>query len=550
MHIGKMIIGLFGGQALFSNAFLIEKAKNKFIEQHNANTSNVDGFIDTISKFGVYTGLNLLDEGINSNLTLIKKTNTTKKQRRFERSNPGSRIFRQNIDIEHVIQQIKLVVEEVENRTRGLDNATMLTIKDEVATKLSRLFQLVEQIKQGVSVKQSTDIENIIISLQHLNARFTPIIPELNALSDALAKKMPTQIRERQNPNNVNNHENLILGCIAAIKKGHLKNAKSKFYRIANTNWQSSEIERIIQFAYNRSLINFNNLYDFIRDGMLSLEQLAVAYKALMQEMKQNNQLYTPEMLRLGYGIKQHLNMLNNSEITEEYKNVFIQLQSDLPDYVKNLLWNVVCLMNIRNNEYLFADENRFFDPQRRYVFTCRNRSIPKDAYWKFIPQNNAKYFIVFNTRYQENLYAGFDYFNYDSYRRNTFTWKNEKTLTNGKWIVEPHNETVIKIKLFPDFGIKKTEYFYAANDNFLRDRLRRQVFTWIPGGVNKGSYWQIKNCSLERTSGTDYENRLSVENSNRSLFFKSAQLASLLPVNETDFSNAYNSQNKQLAKP
>ncbi|MFM2322779.1 MAG: hypothetical protein RLZZ225_932 [Pseudomonadota bacterium] len=406
--------------------------------------------------------------------------------------------------IQDKLNDLKNRMDRVNSSTVSL--AEVLSVKNDAEARMTALTTRLDNIKSDLSQEYAVQINAINQIIQGLQFQLTLINTALLQKIADIERKISKQDEEIKKQREANRHatkERAIQDCIAAIRDGQIEQAKTKWGYIieldTNKYWFKEEIERIIRDVYSSSLSYFDKIDNFIRNGLPLITQSAVGYKTLMEEMKQNNQFFTPEMIRVGYRLKEYMGMTDYPNINQEYKNIYESLKSELPNGVKNLLWNTVCIRNSEHNENLFADYDRSYDSERRYVFTWRPGNVVGDAYWKFIPENDAKSFVIKNIRYGEYLYAAGDSYAYDSQRRHIFTWKSGSAVTSGRWVVEPLNQWSFKIKLSPDNSIGKTEYLYATGDSHAYDSERRRVFAWRPGNPVSNGYWYIDDCTTNR---------------------------------------------------
>ncbi|MFT4327658.1 MAG: ankyrin repeat domain-containing protein [Wolbachia pipientis] len=192
-------------------------------------------------------------------------------------------------------------------------------------------------------------------------------------------------------------------------------------------------------------------------------------------------------ILKLAYCIKGVMEKISNQEQISHFE----ELKSKLPESIKNTVFSSkVCIKNLYQNEYLYADSSGFnYDDKRRRVFTW----IPGDKKdgkfkWKIEPYGDG--YSIMNVEFNEYLYAAIDDFNFDKDRRKAFTWipggKDEQSLWRLEYFPNDGNIYMMNVEFY--------EYLYAADYGKYDDN-RRRVFTWIPGGYPTKGAWRIENC-------------------------------------------------------
>lgn len=454
--------------------------------------------------------------------------NSSKQSRNPRQSGVGPQPPNENAQIMTNLSYLQEDVNDLKNRVDRVTNsgaslADVLRIKNEAESRIATLTARLDNIKRGVSQKHSVQIDAINQQVQglqsQLNSINTALLQKIANIEGKLTEQDKENARRREADRGANK-QRAIQDCIAAIKDGSPEQANTKWQHIieldTNKHWFKEELEHIIREAYGSSLSNFNKVEGFITRLPL-ISQSAVGYKILIEGMKQNGQFFTPEMVRVGYRIKEYMDMSNYSNIGQEYKNIYDSLKSGLPEAVRHLLWRKVCLRNtVKNNEYLYSANNYFkYDDDRSRVFTWRSGYPGSDAVWKFETYDQGKTFEIKNNYRGQYLYAAGDDFKYDDDRRQIFTWRNGNRVQKNEWRVEllttDGSKDRSEIALWNDFY---GETLYAAGDVFKYDDDRRRVFTWIPKTPLLQARWKIEDCgSYGSRKRRDLSERFTVVN-------------------------------------
>jgi glutaredoxin 2 len=378
----------------------------------------------------------------------------------------------------------------IEFKESSSSNNTINTtdIITDLDTKINDLTERLNNIKVDISGKYSRETDAINIKIQALKKDLTQLnktINELEGLNGGVKNNTQqieknTQQIEKQQEINKNR---AIAECINAIKKSGesgMNDAKIQWTYIielnGNNSWREKDIQRIVQGLYDTQLnkFDFDKVDDFIRNILLNnIEQAAVAYETLMDELKGKGQFYTQEIAKLGYRIKEKMDSPNYSNIGQEYKTKYESLKSQLPEAIKGLYFGLYF-----NPHILFENkvENCVLNAGYPHCKKSWNRGYQDYSYieWRPIAKNRGEYFVFFNRVQQEGyngsyLDAGPDHYRY---RRAG----EEDTNLYLRWEVRPKEDDVVvlynkKVSGYLDSGPKhmcssKNEEACQNNEN------------------------------------------------------------------------------------
>lgn len=90
----------------------------------------------------------------------------------------------------------------------------------------------------------------------------------------------------------------------------------------------------------------------------------------------------------------------NDAKAKEFYRNV----ESNLPNFVRDLMHTNVCITNVKRNEHLFAANP--LDGERRECFTSSSKAKYGDSYnWQLEFIDSGEKVLIRNQKYNEHLY-------------------------------------------------------------------------------------------------------------------------------------------------
>lgn len=267
--------------------------------------------------------------------------------------------------------------------------------------------------------------------------------------------------------------------CEFKIQK-NLDKCEFKNLQPLNENDGINEIQNIICGAYQKTVTNFQKIVEWI-DGLENKNQQSLAYRALFEEMSNNNDLYTKELMTLIYHLRVR-DLINSSDSNIKY------IFSNIPSQVRNFPW-----------DDQFTIKNRRFYGERVCSYRTKDQvksNSPSQAISNFMGsscvwriKNNTEWFSfgfrLYDSISDDFLYAGNNSEVSDSERRNVFA-SDEKSFvethrSGDKWMIEPRRSGYFRI-----FNYDYKEYLYPLDvANYDRCKMKRPQLLWRPYGCD-----------------------------------------------------------------
>lgn len=245
---------------------------------------------------------------------------------------------------------------------------------------------------------------------------------------------------------------------------------------------------RIVRSAYQNNLLNFQNVLKFVNE-LCDIELKLIGFTSLFNEMKENDHLETSEILQLAFSLKEVM----DSEISPELKEKFVLLKECFPAGANLIIWNRVCLRNIKDkHEYLYP----FWQlpdikvDNKTLLSWIKNEGKFKEGYWVFKAVDGGKHFTIQNDYYKEYISSSTLSLYHDNIGHRVFTRLDVNLNPESfKWTIKEKGDSVFTIKNYYN-----NEYLYASRDTFDHDR--RYVFTWKYVNLdNADIFWKIEAC-------------------------------------------------------
>lgn len=209
-----------------------------------------------------------------------------------------------------------------------------------------------------------------------------------------------------------------------------------------------------VRGTLNNDVKNVVKVLD-MKTKFTSMEDRLELLTALMREMINNKHLVnSPEMMIMIYDVMEirhevdsQYNVVNKLTVNELYNSV--------PDALKSLMYNNLCIRNINNGDYVYAGP--VLDDKRRSLYATKRVELttPNDPTFVFQAQfidRGRK--LLFKNSFGEHLYftAG------DSPRR-VLSWLNGSLETDKQayFMVERTDEMSVKVR-----SVEYDEYMYA----------------------------------------------------------------------------------------
>lgn len=236
---------------------------------------------------------------------------------------------------------------------------------------------------------------------------------------------------------------------------------------------------KIVTDLYDKNVNNVMNIIRFL-DRLPQKSDTNYGLSILMNEMKQNNDLYSIPAMTLAYKAK-----LGN----DDEKSDFMNITSHLPETINNFPFNESFKIFNKKFQEVYTSSNVFFgsDPNMRKAFTEKVRinidvehidsenEDPVD--WVLRTFNDGITFVIQNLGSPGYLYANYNETNVDVNKRRVFISVHRQT--GDEWQFEPMEDGNFRIK-----NVYWDEYLYAS-DVLDSNQNLRQVVTWVPKGCD-----------------------------------------------------------------
>lgn len=168
-----------------------------------------------------------------------------------------------------------------------------------------------------------------------------------------------------------------------------LRLAESPFVNI------SQHLVHLTQLAYNDDLQNTEHILGFAK-GLPSMSLSGIVYGTLFDEMHSNDDFHGDAVLLLAHRVKEVMDSVDFRAERPEARNRFKLVKKRLPDTVKFLLWERVCIMHRAFDGYLAGQA-----PSGE-IGLLNSKSKVTVAYaqghWRFLPVDEGKYFHIVNS--------------------------------------------------------------------------------------------------------------------------------------------------------
>jgi hypothetical protein len=214
-------------------------------------------------------------------------------------------------NVTHVLDFIRFAFPFIEQAAVGYE-----TVIDEM--KRNNQFQIEVRIKLGHLIRETMNLPNYVHTAPEDKTRF-----------ESLQRQTRLQEQERHNYKS-----QVIEKCILAIQNGHIALSSDEWDKITaldeNGYWYREDIQHIVKSAYTNNLDNFAHVVAFIRYGLPFIDQSAVGYETLVEQMNHNGQLHTTEITELRRLVKEHMDMPNYPNIEQNYQTIFESLKRQL----------------------------------------------------------------------------------------------------------------------------------------------------------------------------------------------------------------------------
>lgn len=229
-----------------------------------------------------------------------------------------------------------------------------------------------------------------------------------------------------------------------------------------------------IQRLYDGDLQNFDNVLSFVTDDVDNPADKIVGFQAVVDVMKENNHLYTKEMLKLTFKVKELMKETTLGNYAALFQNGQ-DLKSTLPTHVQNLTCSKVKFYQTFLKGYLYADFKIMWDKDRRYTF-ADGKFNDLSTTWTMSPQE--EYVFIINEFFQECLYP----VDVDS-KRFALTYVPGTCGLQQKWAIEfVYGSRNIRLR-----NIRFHQYLYVSDEYLNKKRILATA-----DNPRKNSYWEI----------------------------------------------------------
>lgn len=242
-------------------------------------------------------------------------------------------------------------------------------------------------------------------------------------------------------------------------------------------NWEHEEPSTCLLDSRSIGLIvsNLSNIEATIKFVKIlpTRYQIGEGLEMIFDKMKETHGFLNPQALQLAYEIRS----AHEKETSQSLIATYEALKWSFPENIRLIIWSgKVKLRNVLFDEYLYAPANNYArDNDRRNVFTWIDASYKGDdstALWKFETDDGINFYVK-SFRYDEYLYAAA--IDYDTNRRQLFTWRPRTKDTTMRWKIEMVGEDKIILR----YPHQHNEYLFSSYTK--SDNSRRFIFTWKP---------------------------------------------------------------------
>lgn len=141
-------------------------------------------------------------------------------------------------------------------------------------------------------------------------------------------------------------------------------------------------------------VLNIFRKFTFVRHRLYLINELIIMLKADNNMRGKEMTLIVFELIKIRSADK---------EESEEDKSFQDIIEQNLPDELRDLMYNNLCIQNAENDEFLFAGVPA--DKDRRHIYTAKTLTLDDSFYWHVYFVANGTKVLIKNIRYQEHLY-------------------------------------------------------------------------------------------------------------------------------------------------
>ena len=116
-------------------------------------------------------------------------------------------------------------------------------------------------------------------------------------------------------------------------------------------------IKDIVNFSYENDRLIVDKLIKFA-SSLYGIEDAGIGYNEILKNMRNREFMEIPELLTLTQRVKECFNMKNFKTISQKYLGLFRKLKLSIPENIRNIVWNEVCIVNIENGLFLTVDSD------------------------------------------------------------------------------------------------------------------------------------------------------------------------------------------------
>ena len=112
-----------------------------------------------------------------------------------------------------------------------------------------------------------------------------------------------------------------------------------------------------MNFSYENDRLIVDKLIKFA-SSLYGIEDAGIGYNEILKNMRNREFMEIPELLTLTQRVKECFNMKNFKTISQKYLGLFRKLKLSIPENIRNIVWNEVCIVNIENGLFLTVDSD------------------------------------------------------------------------------------------------------------------------------------------------------------------------------------------------
>ena len=218
------------------------------------------------------------------------------------------------------------------------------------------------------------------------------------------------------------------------------------------------------------------------------------AYFSLFKEIRDQKLLNTYESLILSYAVKEFIEMIDNINVSKDYRDKILSIKNGMPERIKELVWNKnICFIRHRDyskSTFVYSSDDSCSSNNSSKVFYSDLRSyLDENVNWNITTNNYGSSFSIqdFHGKY---LYS---YPCHDD----ALTIVNDKNYIDLQWRIIPIDGSDSKT-LFQLENIYSGKYLFDSgeDDESSKNRNVHNMYTRFLNNSKKDQFSWIIDCS------------------------------------------------------